>query len=124
MPNQILLDQSAYLICYVDASWASDLNDRKSTTGYLFKVFNCLIAWNTKKQPTVSLSSTEAWNTKKQPTVSLSSTEAEYIALAAASAEGVWLIGLLKEFGYEKMQINCLIEEECWNNRYLDHMTY
>lgn len=84
------------LICYVDASWASDLNDRKSTTGYLFKVFNCLIVWNTKKQPTVSLSSTEA----------------EYIALAAASAEGVWLIGLLKEFGYEKMQINCFEDNQ------------
>ena len=37
------------------------------------------------------------WKSKKQPTVSLSSTEAEYKALSDLFKEGLWLKNLLSE---------------------------
>jgi hypothetical protein len=40
-----------------------------------------------------------SWSSKKQPTVSRSSTEAEYKALANGAAEAIWIESLLKELG-------------------------
>lgn len=79
-------NEKVMLVGYADADWAGDLHDRKSTTGYCFKVFGAVVCWCTKKQATVSLSSTEA----------------EYVALAEASKEGVWLSNLLFDLGFEK----------------------
>lgn len=75
------LDPETPFRVYVDANWATDC-DRKSTTGFLLQVFG----------PTV------AWSTKKQTGVTLSSTEAEYVALATALTEAIWLKGLLEDF--------------------------
>lgn len=73
-------DYKQLIIGYADSDWGSDEVDRKSTTGYLFKVFdNCTISWNTRKQYTVAVSSTEA----------------EYMALFEAVREAVWLRSLL-----------------------------
>ncbi|RWR98561.1 hypothetical protein B4U79_05827, partial [Dinothrombium tinctorium] len=46
--------------CYVDADWAGDINDRKSTTGFVILVGTSLVSWNSRKQSTVALSTTEA----------------------------------------------------------------
>lgn len=67
---------------FVDSDWAGDKADRKSTGGFVFKLFNCSIAWVTKKQPTVALSSTEA----------------EFVALSLATSEACWLVNLYKFF--------------------------
>lgn len=73
---------------YVDASWGDDdiftekdiLCRRKSTTGYLFKLFErCSICWNTRKQNSVAGSATEA----------------EYMALYEAVKEALFLKSLL-----------------------------
>jgi len=40
---------------------------------------------------------TVSWTTRKQPTVALSSTEAEYVALASAVTELIWLKGLMHD---------------------------
>ena len=43
------------LVGQVDADWGSDQKDRKSTTGYLFILFEkCVICWNTKKQQCIA----------------------------------------------------------------------
>jgi hypothetical protein len=68
---------------YADADWANDLGDRKSTSGYVFKLAGGAISWSSKKQPSVALSSTEA----------------EYIAGAHAAKEIVWLQRLFGEVG-------------------------
>lgn len=67
---------------FVDADWAGDTRDRKSTTGYLFKIFDCTVVWCCKKQLSVSLSSTES----------------EYVALSMAITEACWLKNLLFDF--------------------------
>lgn len=69
------------LVGYADADWATDLQDRKSVSGFAFKVYGCTVSWSSKKQSTVSLSSSEA----------------EYVALSAAVAEAVWIIGILED---------------------------
>ena len=72
------------LIGYSDADWAANLADRRSVSGYTFQL----------AQGTIS------WSSKKQPTVALSTMEAEYIALAHAAKEALWLRALLTELGY------------------------
>ena len=67
-----------------DSDWGSSVEDRRSTTGYLFYL--------NSEGPPIS------WNWKKQATVALSSCEAEYMALAASVQECLFLHMLLKDF--------------------------
>lgn len=45
---------------YSDADWAGNADDRNSTSGGCFYVGNNLVAWISKKQASISLSTTEA----------------------------------------------------------------
>src|ERR1700678_3294264 len=47
-------------LTYSDADWGSDQNDRKSISGYVFIMSAGPISWQSKKQPTIALSSMEA----------------------------------------------------------------
>ena len=72
------------------ADWSGDHDDRRSTTGYFFKL---------------GLSGGAVrWRTKKQQTMALSSCEAEYQGLAVAVQEATFLRSLLFEMGYEQSQ--------------------
>lgn len=71
------------LIGFADADWATDTEDRKSVSGFLFQVYG----------------NTVSWSSKKQTTVATSSSEAEYVALSAAASEAIWLTGLLGDLG-------------------------
>ncbi|XP_071694753.1 uncharacterized mitochondrial protein AtMg00810-like [Rutidosis leptorrhynchoides] len=66
---------------FSDADWASCLMTRKSLTGYCVFLGHALVSWKTKKQVTVSRSSTEA----------------EYRSMAATTCELVWMAYLLKD---------------------------
>ncbi|KAG2807523.1 Retrovirus-related Pol polyprotein from transposon TNT 1-94 [Phytophthora cactorum] len=66
---------------YSDADWASDLADRKSTSGYTFMLMGAPVSWGSKKQSSVSLSTSEV----------------EYIALSLAIQERKWIHRLLCE---------------------------
>ena len=66
---------------FSDADWAGDLDDRKPTSGYIFQLSGAAISWRSKKQACVTLSSEEA----------------EYIALASAAQEAVWVRQLLTD---------------------------
>lgn len=44
----------------------------------------------------------EWWNSKRQPTVALSSAEAEYMALSAATQEAIWLQNVELNFGISR----------------------
>jgi hypothetical protein len=60
---------------YADADWGGDLDTRRSTTGYVFKVFGGVVAWKSKRQSTVALSTMEA----------------EYMSSADSARQAVWL---------------------------------
>ncbi|CAM8889589.1 unnamed protein product [Rhodiola kirilowii] len=53
-------DTSGCIIGYSDADWAGNVEDKKSTSGGCFFVGNNLVSWFSKKQNSISLSSTEA----------------------------------------------------------------
>jgi hypothetical protein len=72
------------LIGYSDADWGGDLDTRRSTTGYLFQLFGATIAWKSRLQTTVALSTTEA----------------EYMASVDASKQALWLQQLLQELQF------------------------
>lgn len=73
--------ESKALHGYCDADWASDSSDRRSVTGYVFLLQGGAITWNSKKQPTVALSTTEA----------------EYMAMSTATQEAIWLRNFYNE---------------------------
>ena len=45
---------------FFDADWASDVNGRKSFTGYILKYASGAISWESRKQRTVALSINES----------------------------------------------------------------
>lgn len=68
---------------FSDADWASTSEDRRSTTGWIFKCAGGPISWKSRRQPTVALSTTEG----------------EYMAMSDGAKEAIWLKGLAKELG-------------------------
>eukprot|EP00253_Pinus_taeda_P029617 PITA_29617 len=48
------------LIGYTDSDWAGSVDDRKSTSGYVFHMGSRAISWASEKQPIVALSTAEA----------------------------------------------------------------
>ena len=78
--NAQIFPSSAEPECFADASFANEEN-RKSRSGYLFFMSGAIVTWCSKKQPVISVSSTEA----------------ELYALSEAVREGIWIRRLLKE---------------------------
>ena len=68
-------------VSYCDSNYATDPNDRKSVSGMIHTIGGTIVNWASKKQSTVTLSSTEA----------------EYIALSDCSKEIKFEWMLLKE---------------------------
>jgi len=54
------LDRVLDIRGFVDAEWAGDLDQRRSTSGYVFNLFGGAVSWISKKQSVVALSTTEA----------------------------------------------------------------
>ena len=71
------------LVGYCDASWAPNPDDPRSVTGYIFTFMGGAVSWNSKRQSTVALSSTQA----------------EYLSLGSASQEALWLRHFALELG-------------------------
>ena len=80
-----------------DADWASDVDNRRSTTGFAFRI--------QKEGAAIS------WNSKKQPTAAISSSEAEYQEMAAAVQEVLYLRSLLEEMDV-KSEGDTVIQED------------
>jgi hypothetical protein len=75
---------------YSDADWGGDMDTRRSTTGYIVMINNGAIAWKSRRQPTVALSTMEA----------------EYMALTEATKELKWIRTLLAELDHSNISMN------------------
>ena len=63
------------LVGFTDSDWVGDLDDRKSTTGYVFSLGYGPVSWDCKKQQALTLSSAEV----------------EYRAAFNVSQEALWI---------------------------------
>lgn len=68
------------LFGFCDSNYAGDVDDRKSTSGFVFIMSSGAISWSSKKQQIVTLSTTEA----------------EFISAATCSCQVIWLRRLLE----------------------------
>lgn len=66
---------------YSDSDFAGDLNSRRSTTAFIFILNGGPVAWTSRRQPCVTLSSTES----------------EFVAACEAAKEAIWLKRLMKD---------------------------
>jgi ribonuclease HI len=73
---------------YADADYGGDLDDRRSTSGYVIRINDCAVSWSSKKQPTVALSTAEA----------------EYMAISYAVQEVKWITQVLAELNYKQKE--------------------
>ena len=73
------------LVDFCDSDWGVDPNDRRSTSGFCFKISDDI--------------SVVCWSSRKQQMVALSSTEAEYISISLVFQECVYLLSLVKSLG-------------------------
>lgn len=71
------------LVTFSDSDWASNVDDRSSTTGYIVMLAGGPISWKSKGQHSIALSSAEA----------------EYVAMSAASKDTIYARNVLKELG-------------------------
>jgi len=77
--------KSLNIFGYSDADWAGDLDSRRSTTGYVVYAAGGPIAWQSRLQTTVAVSTMEA----------------EYMSAFGAIQELIWIKGVLSEIGIQ-----------------------
>ena len=77
------------LIRYTDNFWARSINDRKSTSGYIFHMGLGAISWASQKQPIVALSIAEA----------------EYVVATTTTCQAIWMRRMLRSLCHE--QVKC-----------------
>ena len=68
---------------FLDADLGGDVDSSKSTSGYIYTIGGTTVSWMSRLQRCVSLSSTKA----------------EYVAIAEAGKEMIWLEDYLEELG-------------------------
>ena len=83
------------LYSHSDSSWADNLDDRRSTSGYVYLLADAAISWCSRKQKTVTQSSTEA----------------EYMQLADAGNQAMWYCMFLEELGYKVADLIPILED-------------
>ena len=76
---------NAGLVAYSDSDWAEDKDDRHSTSGQIFCLAGGAVSWTSRRQSTISLSSTEA----------------EYKAASDTCRQMAWLRSFSIELGYD-----------------------
>ncbi|KZV39334.1 retrovirus-related Pol polyprotein from transposon TNT 1-94 [Dorcoceras hygrometricum] len=74
------------LFAFTDSDYAGDEADSRSTSGYVFLLSSGAVSWMSKKQPIVTLSTTEA----------------EFVAAAACASQVVWMRQVLKNLSHNQ----------------------
>jgi hypothetical protein len=75
MKLQFHVTPSKEVLGYCDVDWGGDLEDRRSTTRFVFMIGGGTIFWSNKREPIITLSTMEA----------------EYMANTQATKEAIWI---------------------------------
>jgi hypothetical protein len=78
---------------YTDSDWAGSVFDKKSTSGCCFSLGSAMISWQSRKQSSIALSTTEA----------------EYIAACSSSGEAIWIQMLLTDLFDLEMEATVIL---------------
>jgi hypothetical protein len=84
------------VVAFVDSDYASDRNDRKSVSGYIVTIGGCIVAWQSKKQTGITLSTTEA----------------EFVAMSTVATEMKFVVSLLTEIYKKAPLMPSLLKED------------
>ena len=90
-------NRNKQLIALTDSDYAGDIEDKRSTFGYVFMLSGGAVSWSSKKQPIVTLSTTEA----------------EFVAAAACACQAVWMGRILEKLNHAQDGCTTLM---CDNN--------
>ncbi|XP_024195543.1 uncharacterized mitochondrial protein AtMg00810-like [Rosa chinensis] len=82
-------DTNVEIAGYSDADWGGNLKNRKSTSGGCFFIGNNLVAWHSKKQNCISLSTAEA----------------EYVAAGSCCTQMLWMKQMLHDYGISQAYV-------------------
>ncbi|XP_050875805.1 secreted RxLR effector protein 161-like [Lathyrus oleraceus] len=74
-------EKECKLVDYTDSSWCSDAEDRKSTVGYVLMLGGAPVAWSSRNELVVALSSCET----------------EYIVVFICAWQATWMVNLVEE---------------------------
>ncbi|XP_038875145.1 secreted RxLR effector protein 161-like [Benincasa hispida] len=85
-------EENLNLVGFSDSDYAGDLNDRKSTLGYVFIFGSGAISWSSKKQPIVTLSTTKA----------------ELVAATSCACQAIWLRNILENLHYKQEEASII----------------
>ncbi|KAI3423627.1 Exocyst subunit Exo70 family protein [Psidium guajava] len=89
--------ENSDLLGFTDSDYAGDIEDRKSTSGYVFMLGSAAISCSSKKQPIISLSTTEV----------------EFVAATSSACQGIWLRKILGQLHFEHHEATIIF---CNNN--------
>lgn len=72
------------MIGFTNSDYVGSVEDRRSTSGYVFMLSGTVVTWSSQKQPVVTLSTAEV----------------EFIVVAGSSCQAIWTQLVLKKIGY------------------------
>ena len=76
------------LFGFTNSDYAGDVDDRKSMVGYVFMMGSTVVLWCSKKQPIVTLSTTEV----------------EFIVATTCTCQTIWLRKILEELHFKQLE--------------------
>ncbi|TVY52954.1 Retrovirus-related Pol polyprotein from transposon TNT 1-94, partial [Lachnellula suecica] len=91
---RLVADLDSNLKLYSDADWAN-IQGRKSISGHVAMLYKGPVAWGSKKQRSVAMSSTES----------------EYIGMSSCAKQGQWIAQVLRDISFPKfvgLDLNCV----------------
>jgi hypothetical protein len=92
------LDRLLDIHVFIDVYWARDMDNIRSTSGYVFNLFGGIISWMRKRQEVVALSTTKV----------------EYMETNHACKESIWLHRLFLGIGLvqQAVRLDCDSQSE------------
>ncbi|XP_055830802.1 secreted RxLR effector protein 161-like [Solanum dulcamara] len=80
------------LLGFTNSDYAGDMEDNKTTSGYVFMMCGSAVTWSSRKQPIVTLSAMEA-----------------FVAAAACACQAIWMRRVLKEISHIQVEGTMLL---------------